>query len=148
MSVVLTPEDLKVFDPDIPLAKAEEMIADALAQASLVAPCLLEEDSLSENQIAQFKSVLRSVVLRFNERGPENVTTEQASFGPYQQSITVDNRQRLSGMFWPSEKDLLRAICGSGKRSATHDLAGPTEPPNLLAGAQINGPLGVGPGGL
>ena len=68
---VLEVSDIHVYDPDIDDALAQAMIDDALAQAKLAAPCLNNEDDLTPDQVAQFRSVLRAVVLRWNDQGAD-----------------------------------------------------------------------------
>lgn len=87
--------------------KADAMIADAVAQAILVAPCLADEDDLSENQIAAVKSILRGAVLRWNDSGSGAYQAQTA--GPF--SVTMDTRQQRRSLFWPSEIEQLQKIC-------------------------------------
>lgn len=144
---VLIVDDIRAIDPDIPEAKAQALIDGAIAQAMLVAPCLAQEDDLTQLQIAQFKSVLTAVVLRWNDQGAAAVVTVSETAGPYTHQQTVDNTQARRGLFWPSELDLLQQICaGSGqRRSGTHDTS-PQPENDPLYRARINGPLGEGPG--
>jgi hypothetical protein len=130
---ILTPADLAAYDPDIPVAKAEAMIRDVLAQAVLAAPCLADEAELTAAQIDQARSVLTAAVLRLNDQGPAAVVTTSATdvAGPYtrQESTTVDNRSVRVGLLWPSEIDLLRQICGKPGRGGMVDAAPePVEP--------------------
>jgi hypothetical protein len=87
--------------------EAEAMVADAIALATLAAPCLVGDD-LTALQMAQAKAVLRSAVIRWHESGSGN-TTQQA-VGPFQQTVTPLARKSL---FWPSEIDALRNVCKS-----------------------------------
>lgn len=103
---LLEADDLASF-ATIESDKAEVMVADAIAQATLVAPCLSDETSLTDLQVAQAKSVLRQAVLRWQEAGA-GVVTQQA-VGPFQQSL--DTRQTRRAMFWPSEISTLQKIC-------------------------------------
>lgn len=109
----LTTDDLADFIEVTNEVKAEAMIADASAIAILVAPCLANEDDLTENQVAAVKAVLRGAIIRWNEAGSGAVDTQTA--GPFSQ--TLDTRQTRRAMFWPAEIEQLQAICageGSG----------------------------------
>lgn len=101
--------DLAPF-ADIDQAKAEPMIADAVAQAILAAPCLAEPDNLNDHQRAAVKSVLRGAILRWDEAGAGGVTQHQQVAGPFSESVTVAAPQRR-GLFWPSELEQLEAVC-------------------------------------
>jgi len=103
---LLEADDLASFatiDPD----KAEQMVADAIAQATLAAPCLADVDNLTDLQVAQAKAILRSAVWRWEEAGSGAVSQE--TVGPF--GISVDTRQPRRGMFWPSEIAALQKIC-------------------------------------
>lgn len=109
-------DDLAPF-AEIETEKAEAMIADAIAAATLNAPCLADEASLTDQQKAAAKALLRAAVLRWNDAGTGAVTQQTA--GPYQQSI--DTRRR--NMFWPSEITDLQKICASGGGAFSIDTA-------------------------
>lgn len=108
--VLLEPADLTPFAADIDQAKAEAMIADALALAARVAPCISEETFAYG---AAAKAILRGAVLRWHEAGSGALQSETA--GTY--SYSVDNRQTRRGMFWPSEIEQLQALCSNGEQS-------------------------------
>src|SRR5699024_9648326 len=117
MAVFITVEDLEAFDPDIDLAKAEEMIADAEALAMLAAPCLKDEDFQEDDAYrGAVKAVLRSAILRWNDSGTGAIT--QAGAGALQ--ITTDTRQSRRSMFWPSEIEQLRALCSQYRGEGDH----------------------------
>jgi len=125
---VIVPADILGMDPDIDPDRAQLMIDDAVAQGTLVAPCLADEATLSSTQKAQFLAVLRSAVLRWASQGPSGavVTTNQmGTWGPYQhqESQTVDTTKTRRGLFWPSEIDLLERICQSSRRAGTVDTS-------------------------
>ncbi len=108
-AVTLTPEDLEPF-ATIELAKAEAMIADALALAAQVAPCILTAEFLYP---AAAKAVLRRAVVRWHEAGSGARTTQAA--GPFQETLET---RPSRGLFWPSEINELAALCAdstSGK---------------------------------
>ena len=132
-------EDLTPF-ADIDETKAEAMIADAVAQAILVAPCLAHDvdlgpdDSdaeLDEHQRAAVKSILRGAILRWNDSGSGAFTQQQA--GPF--GVTVDTRQQRRSRFWPSEIEQLEKICaavGGGESGAFSIDTAPTVDESLL----------------
>jgi hypothetical protein len=110
VAVNLTFDDLTPFAPNISEEQAEAMIADALALAARIAPCLDDAD-LEAGVAAAAKAVLRGAVLRWYESGSGAYTQQQA--GPFQ--ITSDNRQGRKSMFWPSEISELAGLCsGTG----------------------------------
>ncbi|MCL2470658.1 MAG: hypothetical protein FWF25_02805 [Propionibacteriaceae bacterium] len=126
--MILVPDDLTALNPDLPVDQALVMITDAQAQATLVAPCLADESGLSDAQLAQAKSVLRGIVLRWAAAGPAaNVVTTSSMLtgGPYtkQESETVDNTQRRKGLFWPSEVEMLQRICQTKRRAGMVDVS-------------------------
>lgn len=104
-AVSFTPDDLTPF-ADIPQAKAEAMIADALALATRVAPCIAEEDFA---YAAAALAILRGAVLRWHDAGTGAFQSE--STGSY--SYSIDSRQQRKSMFWPSEIEQLQDLCGS-----------------------------------
>lgn len=110
-------DDLTPFATIDP-CKGEAMIADATAQAILVAPCLGndvdlnvddEDATLDAHQRAAVKSVLRGAILRWNDSGNGALTQQQA--GPF--GVTYDNRQARRSLFWPSEIESLQDICST-----------------------------------
>lgn len=108
---IITPADLAPF-ASIDAAKAAAMIEDALADASRLAPCINDEDLSTEKQ-AQFKSVLRAALLRWNDSG--SGAYQQQTAGPY--GVTLDTRQARRGMFWPSEIEAMQDICRDPNQS-------------------------------
>lgn len=105
-AVTLTNADLAPF-ATIDADKADAMIADALAMAARVAPCIAESTFTYE---AAAKAILRGAILRWHDAGTGAVTQQGA--GPFQMS--VDNRQQRRGMFWPSEIQQLQELCRDG----------------------------------
>lgn len=104
----LIPSDLDGFVEDIEVTKAQTMIADAHALAALAAPCLNDPDrTLTEQQIAAVRAILRGAIVRWHESGSGALQAE--SIGSY--SYTVDARAPRRGLFWPSEIEQLRSIC-------------------------------------
>jgi len=127
MPVFLTPEDLAPFAV-IAEDKAEAMIADATAQAVIVAPCLKE--ATDAVVLAAVKAVLRAAVLRWQEAGSGALVTKQRTAGPFSEQDTYDNRPRRAGLFWPDEIETLQGLCDSDSRKAFHI---DTLPPDVVA---------------
>ncbi|MCP9272773.1 hypothetical protein [Mycolicibacterium arenosum] len=117
-AVVITPEDLTPF-ADIPEDKAYAMIADALAMARLVAPCI---DSAEFGHDAAAKAVIRGAVLRWHDSG----TGASAQLTALGFSQTYDTRQTRRVLFWPSEIQQLQQMCNEdSERSAwAYDMLG------------------------
>ena len=106
---LITPEDIAPF-VDIEADMLAAMIADVSAMAVLVAPCLKDETTLTEEQKAAAKAVLRGVILRWNESGTGAFQSQTA--GPF--TVQMDTRQQRRGAFWPSEIEQLQGICSGG----------------------------------
>jgi hypothetical protein len=104
-AVTLAPADLAPF-ATIDVAKAQEMIDDALARAARVAPCI-RDTALSADNSRTARSIIRDAILRWNDAGSGGIA--QQSAGPFQ--MTVDTRQRRRELFTDADKDELRAIC-------------------------------------
>lgn len=113
-------EDLLPF-AEIPSAKAAAMIADALAMATLVAPCIAEDD-FAAGKAAAAKAILRGAILRWHEAGQGALS--QQNVGPF--GATFDTRQPRRGMFWPSEIESLQKLCRTetGGRAWSYDTLG------------------------
>jgi hypothetical protein len=111
-AVVMFPQDLAAFATDIPVAKAEAMIEDALALAARVAPCILEP-SFAHDKAA--KAILRGAILRWHESGTGALSQEQGSIDDYSFNRIVDSRQKRGGLFWPSEIEALQDLCRTGE---------------------------------
>jgi hypothetical protein len=105
-AVTLVPEDFVPF-ADIPTAKAQAMIEDAVALAARVAPCILADEFTHDTAA---RAILRSAILRWNDAGSGAMTTE--SVDDY--SGTVDTRQPRRSLFWPSEIEQLQDLCRTG----------------------------------
>src|SRR5690625_3786214 len=107
MATLLQPEDLTAF-ANIAPDKAQAMIEDVEAVAVLAAPCLADAEFREDEAYkGAAKAILRQAVLRRNEAGTGAVS--QAGAGPFQQ--TVDNRNPIRGLLWPSEIAQLRDLC-------------------------------------
>lgn len=109
-AVSLTPADLAPF-ANIPQAKAQAMIDDAIALAARIAPCILDDDF---RYAAAAKAILREAILRRNEAGAGAITQQGA--GPFQ--MTVDTRQPRRALFRPDEISQLQALCQSNSGKA------------------------------
>jgi len=99
----LSTEDLVPF-AEIPTAKAQAMIDDALALAARVAPCIMEAGFAHEGAA---RAILRRVVLRWNDQGSGALMTETVD----DYSGTTDSRQPSKNLFWPSEITQLQELC-------------------------------------
>lgn len=109
MQTIITREHLAPF-ACIQDEVAEAMIEDAIAQASLAAPCLADETvTLTDAQVAAVRAILRRAILRWHETGVAGTVTTQTA-GPFNQTITTTQR---GGLFWPSEITDLQAVCKS-----------------------------------
>lgn len=106
--LVITPEDLTPFDPDIPTDKAEAMIADIVSRARRFAPCL--GDDIPQDVADAAKGILRDVILRWNDAGSGTVVSRTHSTGPFQGTESYDT-QRPKPRFWPSEIKELQDLC-------------------------------------
>lgn len=104
----IEPDDLAPF-ATIPAEKAAAMIADAQAQAIMVAPCLTKH-TLTPQDAAYVKAVLRRAILRWHEAGNAGSTvTHSQTAGPYTESQT--EKVSSSRLFWPSEISDLQTLC-------------------------------------
>lgn len=104
--VLIASADLAPF-ATIDGAKATAMIVDAIAMATLAAPCLADTTKLTPVQLAATKAVLRSAILRWNDAGSGAIQT--STMGPF--NMAVDTKQPRRQMFWPSEITDLQKIC-------------------------------------
>lgn len=107
-AVTLSTADLAPF-ATIDSAKASAMIADAMAIAATVAPCITED---TFTKAAAAKAIIRGAVLRWNEAGSGATTSQQA--GPFGQGSQTPRK----GMFWPSEINDLQALCATSRSTA------------------------------
>ena len=102
--------------------KAQAMVEDAEAMAMLAAPCLATEPTeLTLGQQSAVRAILRGAILRWHEAGTGAYQSQQVTRGPFGESVTMDTRQARRGMFWPSEIEDLRDICG-GTESGVFDV--------------------------
>ncbi|WP_016895960.1 hypothetical protein [Mycobacteroides abscessus] len=108
-AVQIATSDLAPF-ATIPEGKATAMIADAMAMALLVAPCL-DDPQLTDKKAAAAKAIIRGAILRWHEAGSGALSQKQQSAGPFAQSETYDTRQIRRAMYWPSEIEQLQSIC-------------------------------------
>lgn len=109
-AVSISINDLLPFVPDIPDDKAEAMIADALAMAALVAPCILDAD-FDTVKAGAAKAILRGAILRWHEAGQGVLSQGQQNVGPFGSTQVFDTRQPRRAMFWPSEVEALEKLC-------------------------------------
>jgi hypothetical protein len=121
VAVFLSIDDLLPFAPGISEDKAQAMITDALAMASLVAPCI-NDDEFAYNDAA--KAVIRGAILRWHESG-QGVLSGLTALGFSQ---TVDNRVPRRTLYWPSEIEQLQEMCSTPVEDAdkawSYDMLG------------------------
>ena len=120
-----------IFVADLPASLqavelVDVMVAGANANASRVAPCLVDTTTPpTEDQLAEAKLVLIGAIKRWADAGPGALQAQTA--GPF--GMTVDTRQRTGYHFWPSEIERLQDICkaiGEGGRGAFSITPNPT----------------------
>lgn len=112
-AVVIRLADLAPF-ADIPPAKAQQLIEDAMATAALHAPCILTDDFA---HAAAAKAIIREAILRRHEAGTGARQTQQA--GPF--SATVDTRSKRQGILTADEIGELKGLC-SGSRGGAFSI--------------------------
>jgi hypothetical protein len=119
--VWIEPADLAPF-AEITQAKAEAMIADALAMARLAAPCIDDEDFAHPEAAL---AVIRGAILRWHEAGSGVRTQVSDTVGPFSYSESFLQPQRRA-LFWPSEIDQLKKLCAdsSAGKAWSYDTAG------------------------
>lgn len=111
----ITTADLSAF-AEIDAARAEQMIEDATALALLAAPCLADLEDL--DGLRALKAILRGAILRWDQSGVGALAQKNITTGPMTVSESLDTRERRSGMFWPSEIQLLQSLCGASGAGA------------------------------
>lgn len=116
-AVTLTVDDLTPFAPNIDVVKADEMIADALALAAMVAPCITEA-TFDASKAAAARALIRGAILRWEEAGTGALVQRQQTLGSTSLGESYDNRQQRRGMFWPSEIRALQNLCSATTRRA------------------------------
>lgn len=120
-AVAIDPIDLEPF-ADIPAAKAEAMIADALAMARLAAPCIDNADFAHPDAAL---AIIRGAILRWNEAGTGVRTQVSDTVGPFTYSESYQQPQRRA-LFWPSEIEQLKKLCADSSvgKAFSYDTAG------------------------
>lgn len=129
-AVTLAVDDLTPFAPGIDSVKAQLMIADALALAAVVAPCLAT-DTLDAAKSAAAKAIIRGAVLRWEEAGTGALVQRQQTLGATSLGESYDNRQQRRGMFWPSEIRALQDLCSTGTQRRARAFEIDTMPPAI-----------------
>lgn len=109
----IEPIDLAAFATIEP-ARAEAMIEDAEAMATLAAPCLsTPEFQADPTMLSVVKAILRGAILRWDEAGAGALTQRSRTGGPFSESESIDTRTKRKAMFWPSEIAQLRDLCAT-----------------------------------
>lgn len=111
-AVSIAPSDLAPF-AEIAEAKALAMIADALAMARLVAPCI---DGSTFAYPDAALAIIRGAILRWNEAGTGVKTSHSETVGPFGHSESYQQPVRRA-LFWPSEIDQLKKLCADSSSS-------------------------------
>jgi len=109
-AVSLTPADLAPF-AEIPEAKAQAMIDDALALAATVAPCITDDGFAHD---AAARAILRGAILRWQDAGTGALSSQTA--GPF--GVSLDTRQQRRSLFLPSEIEQLQKLCQGASAGA------------------------------
>lgn len=120
-AVWLEPVHLAPF-AEIPQAKAEAMIADALAMAKLAAPCIGNADFAHPDAAL---AIIRGAILRWNDAGTGVKTSSSQTVGPFGLSESYQQPVRRA-LFWPSEIEQLKKLCAnsSSGKAFSYDTAG------------------------
>ncbi|OYO16632.1 hypothetical protein CGZ93_17890 [Enemella dayhoffiae] len=111
---IITIDDLS----SVPADSAQRLIDEAMARASLVAPCLLDTN-LTSRQVAQFRAILISAIERWNEVGLVPVTSETKTADIFTHTLRRDGAVNGRGEFTVRELADLRSICGGTAATAT-----------------------------
>lgn len=94
-------------------------VQDAEAMAILAAPCLATTPTtLTDGKVAALRAILRQALIRWKTAGSGAV--QQQTAGPFSQ--TIDTSKLRRGMFWPSELEQLRGLCGSGTAGRAFEI--------------------------
>ncbi len=112
-------DDLRPFAPDIDEAKAEAMIADAVAIAASIAPCILDDSFV---HAAAAKAILRGAILRWNEQGSGALSANSETVGPFGRTLSMDTRTPRRAMFQPSEITTLQRLCRTAGRGGAYTI--------------------------
>lgn len=114
-AVVVDLDDLTPFVPGIDPAKAAAMIADAMATATLIAPCITDAAFLYPDAA---KAIIRGAIIRWDSAGSGALATEQTTAGPFARMITTDTRTGRGRLFLPVEISALQKLCITSTRTA------------------------------
>lgn len=121
-AITVTRGEVQAFLPGASDAIVDALIEGTLARAALLAPCLLDDDDLTDTQIAAARDILLGVIIRAVEAGSGETINIIA--GPFQQGF--DSQKRRNARFKPDEIRDLQALCGIKRGGAftivlTHD---------------------------
>lgn len=139
--VVVTAAELLALRPKLSAEEAEAMVTGTVARAVIIAPCITRPGFPHADAA---KGIILDALLRRADAGSGIVVTQTA--GAYSQ--TTDGKSTLN-LFTQQEREDLAGLCKQSRTKARTIYTAPGDgPTGPLAGAQINGPLGTGPGGL
>lgn len=113
MTVELDVSDLTPFAPNLTEEKAEAMIADALALAARVAPCIEDADFAYEDAA---KAIIRGAILRWIEASESGPTLVAGQFQVRPNDgtgelVKLAQLRARRALFWPSEVNDLQDLC-------------------------------------
>lgn len=110
--------DLLIFSPSIDGEKAQAMIDDALAMASLAAPCINDVDFTYPDAA---KAIIRSAILRWDEQGAAGRIQVTDSMGPFSHAESYQQPVRRA-LFSAPEIQQLQALCKSSQAGRAFEV--------------------------
>ncbi|WP_018024358.1 hypothetical protein [Corynebacterium ulceribovis] len=108
MSFEIDIDEILLFNKDLDRDMVKVLIRDGMALASKVAPCIMDDDFAFQNAAA---AIIRGAILRWAESGSGALSSEQATAGPFSQTLSYDTRQARRSLFFPSEVMELQKLC-------------------------------------
>lgn len=135
MAVKITPEEILVFNPDIPMDRVELLLRDGLALAANAAPCILDDDFAFGDAAA---AIIRGAILRWADSGSGALSSSQSSAGPFSQTQSYDTRQARRSLFFPSEITELQKLCKQNSGAFAVDTLPPVNAQNHAPECSFN----------
>jgi hypothetical protein len=111
-------DDLLPFSPSIDGGKAQAMIDDAMAMATLAAPCITEDDFAYPDQA---KAIIRGAILRWDQTGAAGRTQVSDTVGPFIHAESYQQPVRRS-LFSAPEIQQLQALCKSSQAGRAFEV--------------------------
>lgn len=115
MKVHIDVDDVLAFNPELDRKQVEILLADGLAMAKIIAPCI-EDDDFAFPEAAE--AIIRGAVLRWAESGSGAVTQKSRTAGPFSLNESFDTRQTRRSLFFPSERIELEKLCKNSRSGA------------------------------